>query len=262
MADAGTGLPLTGSPLTLLITFGASVLSFVAIFMVLVHNLTNEVVIARRCIMFARAAVLAIVVCHGIQLSLDSLDDSPIGLPSLRMVRPIAGLVLMFLAFFVSSHQIFRWLVVLFQPLWVVSATYTAATWAVELACRDADTCLKQSGYSRAQVQELLDLQYASIFFEIWLILGTVYLLICMGACHSRYPVRLFSITKPLSQVPAATAYVPIERFAVDSAGAQASVVPQSGPRGAGFGARTNQLLADSQHRGDAEEGDIELKGE
>lgn len=65
-----------------------------------------------RCILWARLAVLGAVVCHCIVMNLElDVPAATLTVPSLGVVRPAVGLVLAFLAFFVSSHQVFRWLV-------------------------------------------------------------------------------------------------------------------------------------------------------
>lgn len=206
--DTGIGLSLTGSALTLLIVGGGAVGAFVLVFIILACGMTNEVVIARRFILVARLAMLGLLACYSFQLWLDMrpvMKQVPVSLPQLRVVRPIVGLVLLIPGFFVSSHQIFRWITVLAQPFFIISCALTAAQWTVVQGCRLTGACLQQSGYTNAQIDWLVGVQYGSIACQLWVLLAAGYLLIAMGACHSRYPVRLFSVTKPLASVPTAS---------------------------------------------------------
>lgn len=182
--------------------FASAIVSFLVIFVVAVYRVTNEIIIARRCIAWARVAIFVTIVCYCIDINIESSSPQRILLPSLGVIRPIMGLVFAFLAFFVSSHPIFRWIVVLVQPLYVASDIYFAATLRVQIDCRDAGTCLTDAGFSTKQLKVYEVSQYVACFFQLWLVLVTSYLLIAMGACRSRYPVRLFSMWKPLSQLP------------------------------------------------------------
>lgn len=61
--------------------------------------------------MWARICVLGSAVCLGIILNLALAGEQRIILPHLGVVRPVVGLVTLFLTFFISSHQVFRWMV-------------------------------------------------------------------------------------------------------------------------------------------------------
>lgn len=200
--DAGIGVTLTGSSLLLAATYGITVGLFLLAFTVVVYGQTNEIIIARRLILITRIAIGAFFMCNAIQLSFDARGSDPIEVPDVRVIRPVLGVVLAFLAFFVSSHQVFRWLVVLTQPLFAVSCSFSEARWYTTLECREKGTCLQQGGYSTDDVRLQVRLQLATIAASMWTLMGAAYLLMALGACHSRYPVRLFSCTKPLSQVP------------------------------------------------------------
>lgn len=200
--DAGIGVSLSGSSLLLAATYGIAVGVFLLAFTIVVYGQTNEIIIARRLILVTRVAVGAFFMCNAIQLSFDARGSDPIEVPDVRVIRPVLGVVLAFLAFFVSSHQVFRWLVVLTQPLFCIACSFSEARWYTQLECREARTCLQQGGYSTDDVRLQVRVQLATIAASLWVLLGAAYLLMALGACHSRYPVRLFSCTKPLSQVP------------------------------------------------------------
>lgn len=200
--DAGIGVTLSGSSLLLAATYGITVGIFLLAFTVVVYGQTNEIIIARRLILITRIAIGAFFMCNALQLSFDARGSDPIEVPDVRIIRPVLGVVLAFLAFFVSSHQVFRWLVVLTQPLFAVSCSFSEARWYTTLECREKGTCLQQGGYSTEDVRLQVRLQLATIAASMWTLMGAAYLLMALGACHSRYPVRLFSCTKPLSQVP------------------------------------------------------------
>lgn len=109
--DEGVGLGWTTATRNILAVFIAAVASFLIVFVCVVVRITNEIIIARRCIMWHRLALLGNVVCLAIMLNLEMQSPQRIILPHLGVVRPVVGIILMFLAFFVSSHQVFRWLV-------------------------------------------------------------------------------------------------------------------------------------------------------
>lgn len=189
----------------LLSTYLSSLVSFVFLFTLVAWGIRNEIALSRRVILWARLVVMLLAVCDCAQLFFDAIVVARITLPSLRIVRPVLGLVLALLAFFVNAHAVFRWLVALTQPAFVVACTYTAVEWAAELECRLAGTCLKQGGYSAEQLEALIILQCTTAFLAIWLTLAAAYLLIALGACGNRYPVRLVSSSLVGVAAPAAT---------------------------------------------------------
>lgn len=205
MSDGdGFGYSFDTTTRTIAAVFVSSVFSFLLIFVCIVFKITNEILVARRCIMWARICLLPIFVTHCLLLGMESKGATGITLPTLGIVRPAVGVILVFLGFFVSSHPIFRWIVILSQPLYIVSDVYAAAGYRVFINCRRAGTCLSQTGYTLADFVQLEGANYAAAFFQVWFLLITAYLIAVMGACKPRYPVRLFSITKPLSTIPAA----------------------------------------------------------
>ena len=105
--------------------------------------------------------------------------------------------------------------------MFVAAAVYTSAAARVQIECQADGTCTTTSGYTPTQLARSEGANLAAAFFELWMIMVSAYLLICMGACHSRYPVRLFSITKPLSQLPVpatATTFTPLDAVAPPAA--------------------------------------------
>lgn len=194
MADQGIGFVFDTSSKMLVGVSGGAVATFILLFSVIACCQTNEVIIARRCIFWARLSIIPLFVCHAIQLNLDlKYFFSTIMLPSVSVVRPALGLVLCFLSFFVNSHAALRWFVVLTQPAFIVASLFTAASMRVLIDCRIAGSCLVQSGISLAELQMYENVQFTEAFFALWLVLVTSYLLIAMGVCTARYPVRLFA---------------------------------------------------------------------
>lgn len=166
--DGDTGqIAWTPSSQRLVAVAAASVGSFLVIFVFLIYRITNEIILARRCIMWARIALLGVVICHAIQLNMDLTVVPRVVLPQLGLVRPVAGGILCFLGFFVSSHPIFRWLVVLLQPLFIISDIYTVSAVQVQVSCREAGTCLVRTGYTLQQLRLLENRNYAAVFFEV-----------------------------------------------------------------------------------------------
>lgn len=206
MSDAGDGFGLTFDYTTRAVAaiFASAIFSFIVVFICIVYRITNEILIARRCIMWARISLIPIFVTHCVLMGMENKVPSGVALPTLGIVRPAIGVILVFLGFFVSSHPIFRWLVIVSQPLYIVSSVYAAAGYRVHITCWRAGTCIRNSGYMLEDYLQLEAANYAAAFFELWFFLITAYLLAVMGACKPRYPVRLFSVTKPLSTIPAA----------------------------------------------------------
>lgn len=187
---------MTTTETTVLGVMIGSIASFVIIFALLAFRQSNEVVIARRCIWWARLSIVPVAACHAIQLNLDTTYyfGDYITLPSVTTIRPLIGLVLCFLAYFINSHFALRWLVVALQPAFIICSLFTAAYTRVLIDCRSAGTCLIQSGISLQELLVYESIQYAGAFFDLWLVLITAYLLFVMGVCESRYSVRLFSL--------------------------------------------------------------------
>ena len=143
-------------------------MGFIALFSCLACRQSNEIVIARRCILWARLAIVPIFVCHAIQLDLDlNFFSSPLMLPSVSVVRPALGIVACFVSFFVNSHVALRWFVVVTQPAFIVASFFTAAYIRVLITCRLSGTCLSQGGISLQQLQLYENIQYTGAFFAV-----------------------------------------------------------------------------------------------
>lgn len=209
---------LMGAPLAIIIVCLAALVSFIVIFLSLACGLRNEVVIARRCLVWVRLTLAVMFVAHGLQLHYElALAGSKVTipgvagigrvvLPSLGFVKPIAGLVLTFIAFFVSSHPLFRWITVVTIPVFIASDLFAAAALRAEIDCRLSGLCMKQAGLATDALEVLEVRQYVAAFCGLWTLLITSYLMFVMGIFQIRYPVRLFSLTRPLAQLKHATA--------------------------------------------------------
>lgn len=168
MADAGIGLVFDRSSTWLLGVSLGAVFTFLLIFSFCACRQSNEIVIARRCILWARLSVLPIFVCYAIQLNLDlTYYFSPTVLPSVTVIRPAIGLVVCFLSFFINSHAALRWFVVAVHPCFVMASFFTAASTRVFIDCRTAGTCLVQGGISLSELEVYENIQYASAFFSV-----------------------------------------------------------------------------------------------
>jgi hypothetical protein len=139
-----------------------------------------------------------------------------LGRPTLALRRPVVGVVLAVLGFSVNSHPAFRWLVVLTQPLLLVSDALYAAGLRVEIDCRVAATCLtaNRGAYSLGDLRVLEARQYASLFLEAVVVLHAAFLMIMIGCCASRYPLRIFALGRTDSEgsvgaPPVASTYHP-----------------------------------------------------
>jgi hypothetical protein len=221
MADAtrGVGIVITRTEQTVIAVMGASVVSFIILFAILALRQSNEVIIARRCIWWARLTIVPVFVCHAIQLHLDLeyYFGSFVALPSVAIVRPALGLVFAFVAFYINSHFVLRWLVVVLQPLFIVAALFTAAYMRVWIDCRAAGSCLIQGGISLQELRQYEIIQFIGAFFSLWLVLISAYLLIVMGVCSSRYSVRLFSMEVSLRGLASRRGAAAFERPQVDA---------------------------------------------
>lgn len=143
-------------------------MGFIALFSCLACRQSNEIVIARRCIMWARLAIVPIFVCHAIQLDFDlHFFSGTVVLPSVSVIRPALGIVTCFVSFFVNSHMALRWFVVVTQPAFIVANFFTAAYIRVLITCRLAGTCLSQGGISLQQLQLYENIQYTGAFFAV-----------------------------------------------------------------------------------------------
>jgi hypothetical protein len=150
--------------------------------------------------MWARLCLLGLLICHALEINTYLTTGQRIVLPHLGIVRPMIGVVLCFLGacghacgraseqapaprchstppppplpsrvpgFFVSSHQIFRWIGVLFHMALIVSDFYTVPLFHAEVSCRVTNRCTKRTGFTTAQLTLLENRQYAAIFFEV-----------------------------------------------------------------------------------------------
>jgi hypothetical protein len=203
-AGVGIGTALTSASSTIVGVGAAAIASFLLLFACAACRQTNEIVIARRCILWSRGVYALLLAGHGIQLHYELLYPAPaLTLPTLGALRPVAGIVACFLHFFVNSHPCFRWLVLAAQPLLFATDIYSGPLYGVEIRCREAGTCAKQTGITLGELRLLEGRAYASAFLELWAILLAGYLVVVMGCWRLRYPVRLFTVGKPLAQVAA-----------------------------------------------------------
>lgn len=165
--------------------------------------------------------------------------------PHLGLVFPILGILLSGLALFVNSHPAFRWLVrhprrphplyrppslpsfltqlpppvssvspassaqvFLLQPLCVTMNTLETANLDIVITCRANKTCETDDGWSDDELDRVYWSRMALIFLSVWMVLISGYLAASLGVCRPRYPVRLFSSSHPMSELPStATQY-------------------------------------------------------
>ncbi len=140
-----------------------------------------------------------------IQVGYEASIAQSLTFPMYGGARPTAHMLAIFCGFFVNSHACFRWLAILAQSVFVIFDTFSVAFIELQVKCREQGTCTDNDGegWSLRSLRVIEGRHYAAIFFEIWTILITFYLMFVIGVCRPRYPVRMFSSTQPLAALPA-----------------------------------------------------------
>lgn len=190
--------------LHLTLTYATSVLAFALVYGLLVAGISSEIRLIKRYLAWLRVIIFLLAAAFIVLLVFDIREGSAIEWPLYGVARPIAGLLLLLPALNSGTHACFRWLTFLAPMLFVVldSLGYVIVHAIVE--CRADGTCESTEGFTLFEVQVLAWRALAAIFLEVQLLLVVAAAGLSIGICSPRYPVRLFSSSNPVSEVPAA----------------------------------------------------------
>jgi hypothetical protein len=188
------------------IVLGASVGGWVLVFLGTVCGQTNEIAIGRRHLFLSSLAALVLGVGAIGCLALEALVMRRIVWPHLGVLLPLLELVSCMLSMCLGSHACFRWVQFVLQSAAIVMNVLSIALEDVQVQCLEAGTCVTSAGsaagWSLSQLYLLRWFRLTCCIASVWLVLGSGFLLITLGACWPRYSPRLFSADHPLSQLP------------------------------------------------------------
>lgn len=203
MASTGMGLDLSDATSEKLVgVFIGSIATFMLIFVGIMWKQSNEVVIARRAIWWVRISYAILLACAALQICFEAEIAQSLTFPMYGGARPTAHLLVIFMGFFVNSHHCFRWLTIMAQCVFIIFDTFSVAHIDLQLQCRSNGTCESTDGWSVMDLTVIQVRHYVALWFEIWTVLITAYLMFVIGICWPRYPVRMFSSSQPLSVLP------------------------------------------------------------
>lgn len=193
----GTGIVLTDHAIVLASVLGAAVGSFVLGLVGLMCGSTNEVRIARRAVLWVRIACVFEVLAWICVLATEIRQPRirRIEWPHFGLLLPPLAISVTFVALFVNSHPIFRWVALLSQPFFVSTSGMASATVWLRTQCLQSGECLARpsEALSEIEVWVLLVSYLLAGFCATQVILLTGYLQAALGACGLRYPARLLS---------------------------------------------------------------------
>lgn len=192
----------TNVELALVITYASSALSFLAVYGAAAARVGSEIVLIKRFLRLLRATALLLMVDYFILLYYELKEWTGVVWPSFGVARPIAGLLLVIVAFQAGTHVCFRWIAFAGPIVIIVSDTLTYTGIKATIACREDGSCDVTNGFDVADLRVQEWRAVTAMFLEVWLMLFTAAVAISQGVWTSRYPVRLFSGSNPVSEVP------------------------------------------------------------
>ena len=156
----------------------------------------------RRAIWWVRISYAILLACAALQICFEAEIAQSLTFPMYGGARPTAHLLVIFMGFFVNYHHCFRWLTIMAQCVFIIFDTFSVAHIDLQLQCRSNGTCESTDGWSVMDLTVIQVRHYVALWFEIWTVLITAYLMFVIGICWPRYPVRMFSSSQPLSVLP------------------------------------------------------------
>lgn len=140
-----------------------------------------------RCIAWSRLATVCLAVCYSLTLALELEHPQPIVAPSFGIARAVVGIVVCYIAFFVSSHQAMRWAVLVSQLPLIASDVFYAPVLRILVDCRANGSCLASTGFNITELRRYEALQHVSAFFSVRCLGGAATqpkeLLLCAFLC-------------------------------------------------------------------------------
>mmetsp|Transcript_123303 Transcript_123303/g.343901 ORF Transcript_123303/g.343901 Transcript_123303/m.343901 type:complete len:223 (-) Transcript_123303:67-735(-) len=188
----------------LIVAYSSAVVSFGFVYYALRRNVRSEIRLISRYLRWLRYVVWALVLSHLLLFVFETQKAATTRFvwPNYGIFRPGAGLLACLLSAFSDTHVCFRWIAFLWPALFITVDTLMFVSLRATIACREAGTCEATSGFSVDDLAVLAWRDLVAIFLHIWLMLVVAATSMSMGMCHARYPVRVFSASNPVSEVP------------------------------------------------------------
>jgi hypothetical protein len=172
----------------------------------------SEVRLGRRMIYTAQLSLILLIVRYLIQLYFDfeSFRRTPspnnelsLIWPGFPVLRPFVGLLVSSVGLLLNTHHVFRWTVVLLEPLLCALELIYSCEMDLQISCLSLKTCTEQAtGYlSLVELNWVFRLTYVGAALDVFAVMSTCAVLSVMGPCGPRLPVRLFDVTQSLEAI-------------------------------------------------------------
>ena len=195
------------------ILLSSSIVSFMFLFTAMTCTAgESEVRLGRRMVYLAQISLFLLVARHLIQLYFDfesarryppPNNELSLIWPGFPVLRPFIGLLVSSLGLLLNTHHVFRWIVVIIQPLLCALELVNSCELDLKIACLGLRTCTEQAtGYlSIDELNWVFRLTYVGAALDVFAVMSTCAVNSVMGPCGPRLPVRLFDVSQSLEAI-------------------------------------------------------------
>jgi hypothetical protein len=195
------------------IILASSLVAFLFIFTAMTCTAgESEVRLGRRMIYLAQVSLFLLVCRHLIQIYFDfesvrrippPNNELSLVWPGFPVLRPFIGLLINSLGLLLNTHHVFRWIVIIIQPLLCALELIYSCELDLQITCLGFRSCTEQAtGYlSLYELNWVFRLTHVGAALSVFSVMSTCAVNSVMGPFGPRLPVRLFDVSQSLEAI-------------------------------------------------------------